>query len=1546
MSPKVREWRQVNRKSVNERPADFRQSRRVNKKAQARGWRRTLSIWLLAALPAGAALADSPPIVLEHLTTNDGLPQGTVLAALQDSQGFMWFGTEDGLVRYDGHELTRYAYSRTNQGGLPANYIQDIAEDAHHDLWIAVNDGGLVQWHRATDQFTVYRHDAKNPSSLASDLVCSILIDRRGRVWAGTRDAGIDILDPGTGRIQHLRHDPASANSLADDRIQVLARGASGAVWVGTEGGLDRTADNGRAFTHYRHSAGDARSLSSDDISQVLEEQDGTVWVGTLGGGIDRMDRTGQVTAVYRHDPHNAASLVNDDVNAMLEDRQGRLWAGTIEGLELLDRLSGKFTHYQHDDRDAGSLRDSWVKSLYEDGNGLVWIGTREGGVSRWNPRSWELGGRRPAWLADKPVTAFADAPDQKIWVAALDGGLRLFDARSGESTDVDEIAHRPNAVGSRRVMALHLDRQRTLWIGLMDGGLRTLSLDGRISAVGAKPGNPRALSAAGVMAIYEAFDGKIWVGTHGGGADVIDPVTGLIRQLPYDAAKGAITSANVTAFAEDAQGNMWIGTQGGGLDLARGDGTVFKVFRHEPTEPASLSANTVFAITVDADGRVWVATDGGGLELVEGSSAEPDAIRFDNVSQSEGLTSDTVYGVLPDLAGHLWLSGNAGLMRYDPRTRTIKTFHVEQGAQGEEFDYGAAWRLRDGRLCFGGPAGFNVFDPGKLTESTRPPHLALTRVDVLGVPMKSETPYWLLDHIDVDSHASILSLDFGAMDFTSAKRNRLSYRMPGLTDNWIDLGTQRRVTLTNLDEGDHILEVRGASADSVWSDTPLRLRIHRSPAPWKSREAFAAYGIALLGLLVSVLWRQRRKIALAVEAQQRLEAEVEARTQDLSASNRLLEEAAKAKSDFLARMTHELRTPMNGVVGMTELLERTPLAANQVPLIRTIRSSADVLLQIVNDLLDLSKAQARRIELERLPIDLVVLIEESMALFEAPAAAKGLELTVCPPAPHHRQLIGDPLRIRQILLNLIGNAVQFTDRGQVVVVADVVENGDRATAEVSVADSGVGISAAAAEKIFEPFTQADESTSRRFGGTGLGLAICRELAMLMDGAISVESQPGIGSTFKVRLEMRLGDPRTESGTAPPLAGRVRIMARQTALAEALERHARWFGLTVVPADPPGMVRASPAASPAPEVDLVIADAAAYAEFALRHTSSPTARTGALIVLATSGEAERLDLAEGGGAGSIVRKPVKRADLYHACATALGKGPVRADGAARPADGVGTMRGHVLVVDDEPVNGAVAQGYLAALDCTSVWVDEGTAALARCRVERFDLILMDVSMPGMDGFATTAHIRALDGPNRHVPIIALTAHDSKSYRARCLAAGMNELLEKPYTLEACASLIGPLIAGEFVAGGVDHAGAGDGELPDAGVDAKRASGSPPLRMVDQAVVAAVRKLPARGRGDLYTRLVELFRSSAGGDLAALQAALAAANSEAAAAICHKLKSSADNVGAGSFAAGLRKLEQQCKAGGVEECRRQFELLEEAFPALLDELERFTLKATA
>jgi signal transduction histidine kinase/ligand-binding sensor domain-containing protein/CheY-like chemotaxis protein/HPt (histidine-containing phosphotransfer) domain-containing protein len=1511
---------------VNKSRADFVHLRRVstNTDARSRRWP-TLIGWLcLTGAPAALAAIDAQPLILEHLTTTEGLPQGTVYATLQDSQGFIWLGTEDGLVRFDGHELVRYAYSPSARGGLPGNFIYQIAEDAHHDLWIVIKDTGVARWNRASDTFTVYRHDPANPQSLASDATNTVLVDGRGRIWVGTRDAGLNILDPASGHVERLRHDPSNPASLTDDRIDSLALDRAGNLWVGTEAGLDRRQPDG-AFIHFRHLATDTHSLSGNQISSVLEDQSGALWVGTLDGGLDRMERSGRVTQTFRHDPIRKTSLSADDVRAVLEDQAGHLWVGTAEGLDLLDRSTGEFNHYHHDASDAESLRDSFVMSLYEDATGLVWIGTRAGGVSRWDPRSWELGAHRPPWLGDKLVTAFADAPNGKVWIGSLGGGLVQFDAATGEAADIDTITGRRNTVGDQRVMSLHQDARGSLWIGTMTGGLRKLTPDGRIESIPVMAGDPHSLSAAGIMTIFEARSGRIWIGTNGGGANVLDPLTGLIRQLPYGTQAGAVTAPNVTAIAEDPSGNFWVGTDGGGLVLVRADGTVIKAFRHDPNDLTSLPANTVWALAVDERGRVWIGTDGGGLAVVVGSAASANAIRFRIVSHDDGLSSDTIYGVLTDSAGRLWLSGNAGLMRFDPDTGAVKTLHRERGLQGEEFDFNAFHRLRDGRLCFGGPGGFNIFDPSRLSENRRPPRLALTGLEVLGVPAPSATPYWLLDRIVVDHRASVISLDFGALDFTSPKRNRLAYRMVGLTDRWIDLGSQHRISLTNLDAGDHLLEVRAANADSVWSESPLRLTIHRDPAPWKSPWAYAAYSLAALGLIAYRLRLQRRKFRQIVAARERLESEVALRTRELVESNRQLADAARAKANFLDRMSHELRTPMNGVVGMTELLARTPLSSTQVRLTQTIRSSAQVLLQIVNDLLDLSKIQAGKVQLESLPIDLVPLLEECTSLFMGAAHAKGVELIVCPPAHDRGNLAGDPLRVRQILMNLIGNAVKFTAQGEVVVKADVDYIApDRANVHISVADTGIGMDAATISKIFEPFTQADESTTRRFGGSGLGLAICRELADLLGGAISVESRPEVGSTFKLTLPLRVEAESSRREPAPLPLRRVQILTRRPALAESLVRHVSALGLTVLDDD------RDRTAQLASHEDVVIVDAGNYQDYLRLYADSNRWSRPALIVVASPAEAETGGLARIVSASSIVSKPVHRDALYEALSMAMGA-PLVADAKAPAVTTETVSGGHVLLVEDEPVNAAVAQGYLSALGCTSVWVEDGPEAIARSTAERFDLILMDLSMPIMDGFATTALIRQREGAGRRVPIVALTAHDALNYRGICLDAGMDDLLAKPYTLEECADLLQRWIGSRA-------------DRP-AGEKALR-PGRDALSSVDPTAVASLRNLRLGKQLDLYSKLVDLFRVASSKSLAELRAALVISDFTAAAAICHKLASSAANVGALVFAKDVRLLGRTCIAGDIVAARQLHDDLETAHPALLEELLRLQLRESA
>jgi signal transduction histidine kinase/CheY-like chemotaxis protein/HPt (histidine-containing phosphotransfer) domain-containing protein len=861
--------------------------------------------------------------------------------------------------------------------------------------------------------------------------------------------------------------------------------------------------------------------------------------------------------------------------------------------------------------------------------------------------------------------------------------------------------------------------------------------------------------------------------------------------------------------------------------------------------------------------------------------------------------------------------------MRFDPETHAVKTYHREHGLQGEEFDYNAYYQLRDGRLCFGGPGGFNIFDAARLTDNPRAPRVALTRLEVLGVAVPSATPYWLLDRIELDYRASIASLDFSALDFTSPKRNRLAYRVAGLSDRWIDLGAQHRVTLTNLDAGDHLLEVRAANAASAWSDPPLRLTLHRDPPPWRAPWAYAAY--ALLLLLCALQWRRRQRLAMRqiVDAKRRLEAEVALRTRELVESNRQLAEAAQAKSNFLARISHELRTPLNGVVGMTELLGRSVLSTTQARLTQTIRSSAQLLMHIVNDLLDLSKLQAGKVELEALPLDLALVLEECTSMFAAAAEAKGVELTVCPPAQDASNLVGDALRIRQVLINLVGNAIKFTQQGAVVVKADVAAAAPgRADVRMTVADTGVGMSAAAIAKIFEPFTQADESTTRRFGGTGLGLAICRELAERMGGSVTVESHPNLGSTFCFRVPMQTSGPSAQAPTSTPCTQRrVRILTRQPALAESLVRHLTVLGLT-----PPADVLEEPPRAAAGE-DLFIADLATHETFVESLLAAPFAVQPGLVIIGTATQIDALQRRGRINAEVLVAKPVHRERLRQALQAAASVGVAPANESSHQPRVPAMNRGHVLLVEDEPVNAAVAHGYLVELGCSCVWVENGLEAVARSATERFDLIMMDLNMPVMDGLATTKLIRQRERAGGRVPIIALTAHDAKNYGDACRNADMDDLMTKPYTLDQCARLLDRwLVAAEPAA------------LPDADVDG--------LADVDDGAVAALQSLHSGANADLYARLVGLFRAASQAAFADLRSALRLGDLKAAGAVCHKFAASAANVGALTFARELRLLEEVCGSGDAERARRLCDRLLAAHPALIEELSRIQPRASA
>lgn len=1469
--------------------------------------------------------AEAPPLVVAHLSSLEGLPQGTVMATLQDSQGFVWLGTEDGLVRFDGHDIHRYAYTQSLKNGLPGNFVNAIVEDSLGDLWIGMKGAGVAHWSRSTDTFRSYRHEISNPDSISSDAVRTLLVDSSGRLWIGTLNAGVDVLDPKTGRIDHLRHGNDAAVSLIDDAVLTFMQDPRGRVWIGTKRGIDRWEFDGRTFHHAQSIDAGQAPLGDKRVTQIVPDRGGAIWVGTEDAGLYLMDSAERVIASFLHDV-DSSSITNNDIRAVLQDGGGNVWIGTADGLDLFDSKTHEFRHYNHDRADRDSLSDSTIMSLYEDKSGLLWIGTKAGGVDRFNPHSWELGGNRPSWLNGKLVTAFADAANGDIWVSSRGGGLVRINTLTGESSDVDKVLKPPNALGDRRVMSLRLDAHGTLWIGTMTDGLKSLSADGHLKSIPTAGGDSHSLSAPGIMTIFESRSGLLWIGTHGGGANVLDPATGLVRQLPYGTnIANAVSSENVTSFAEDAHGNMWIGTEDG-LDLATSEGAIKHVFHHDPDNAASLPADVVYSLVIDANGQVWVATNGGGLSRVDGSSLDPSAIRFKSIGGTDGLSNETIYGVLTDKQGGLWMSSNTGLMRYDVSTHEVRTYHREDGLQGEEFNFGASYKTRDGRLCFGGTEGYNIFRPEILSPRRNAPRVVLTQMEILGVPAAGATPFWLLHQISLDYRASIVSIGFAALDFASPNRNRFKYKISGLSDTWINLDTQRRLTLTNLESGDYLLEVRAANADSIWSSEPLRLAIHKDAAPWKSRAAYAVYVILAVAILLLGLWFQRKKWRQASSAKLMLESQVAQRTQELQETNQRLVVASEAKSNFLARMSHELRTPMNGVVGMTELLERTSLTAIQARQTQTIKSSAQTLLQILNDLLDLSKVQAGKIELECLPFNLTQLSEECASLFAGTAESKGLEVIVCPASRTDVQLKGDPLRIRQVLMNLIANAVKFTETGEIVINCEiVVDQPTLATVHIAVSDTGIGLRPEAITKIFDPFTQADETTTRRFGGSGLGLSICAELVKLMGGTISVNSELRVGSTFTVSLPLQTigaSDP-----VQPPLlrGRRVRIISRRGSLTESLRRYvAQLAPLSISIGGPPTDESLSDPS------ELTVWDADSYGATLHSFCSLEESIRGRIVVVATALAVEEHRLEQFIPTEWIVSKPVF-GDALRAALGAATEPDMALHGGPRAAPPTADFLNlHVLIVEDEAVNAEVAKGYLTELGCTSIWVQDGTAAIARSAIERFDLILMDLNMPGLDGFATAQFIREHEQPGTAVPIVALTATEANDCRERCLLAGMDAVLSKPYTYAQFAEILNSMTGRPG---------------PTAG---KVATGRPghPVLHVDRSVINA---LPTIGRGDqhdLFNHLIGIFRRSSTLALEEIGLAFLAQDYEAARSTCHKMKSGAANVGALGFADLMEELERACAARDGERARSLHKRLLANHTSLIELLELTRIEESA
>ena len=1411
---------------------------------QSRAFPVLLALGCLAFGP-GLVGAETLDLPLASLSTADGLSQAAVHAIAQDQQGFMWFGTQEGLNRFDGYRFEVYTHDPDDPDSISSDYIETLYVDRDGTLWVGTASGGLNRLDQATGKFVHFLHDPNDAESLSHNHVRAILEDASGVIWVGTDGGGLNRFDADTRRFERLGMDQVEQKGEVNERVRSLCEDRDGAIWIGTDGsGLGRFDPASGSFTRYRNDPLDRNSLSSDRVRTTYIDADGDLWVGTYTAGLNRFDRKTRTFERFGHHQSDPTALSSDLVSAMLQDSRGRLWVGTDRGLNQWQPDRQGFVTLRHDPANPMSLSEDRVLSLYQDAGGVLWVGTYAG-VNKWNA---ELGHfahynhdpEASQGLGNDVVTSFAQDSGGDIWIGTYGGGIHRMDSADGTVRRYPLDSGRPGGLSDPRVMSVHVDRSGLIWVGTYTGGLNRLDpSSGEITYFRHDPGDPNSLSADGVTGILEDRRGILWVGTYQGGLNRYDPANGSFTRFQHDPDDPASIGSNrVLMIVEDSSGALWIGTDGGGLNRLDDEGS-FRRFMHDTADRNSLSHDRVWAIHEDARGDLWVGTQGRGVNRWRAQDRERGVVRFQHYTSKQGLPNTAINGIQSDEFGNIWLSSNQGLVRLNPVTQVVKTFDQNQGLQSNDFNQGAHFRAADGRLFFGGSNGFNAFYPSAVRDNPNAPPVVLTSFLKFNAEAISGGTLATIDRLELGHEDYVIGFEFSALDFTDPASNRYKYKLEGFDRDWVDASSVRRATYTNLGAGHYNFRVIASNNDGVWNERGASLRIDVKPAPWETWWAYTLY-VALGLASVSAYVRMRiRRMERAAELQR-------------------AEAASRAKSQFLATMSHEIRTPLNGVLGMAALLLDTGLSGKQRHYAGTIRRSAESLLATLTDILDFSKIEAGKLELECIEFEPREQVEEAVELLAGLAHAKGLEVitSFSPELPN--TVRGDHLRLRQVVSNLLSNAIKFTEKGEILVALDVEQRyADQVRLRCSVKDTGIGLSDDQHAKIFDSFAQADESTTRRFGGTGLGLAIARQLTEAMGGEIGVTSTLGDGAEFwfTVTLDAPQSDPRL--APAQDLAGRRILIVDDNATLRAVlaAQCARWG---MVPSQAgtgaQGLALMHQSVQRGLPYDVILLDVAmpslSGTVLARMTLATPELREIPILLMDKGmGEDESgVDITQ----VSRILKPIRGIELYKTIAVALGRERTE----NRPARRLQFDKpdGRVLLVEDNRTNQEVARGLLEAFGCVVETADDGRAALAALRRRPYDLVLMDCLMPGMDGLEATRRLRALpDKEGGRVSVVALTADTTPAGKQACIEAGMDAFLTKPISPEQLFSVIARWLGGEGLSaaagarrGGTSATGNEEGVAPESECEV-------PV-LLDSKVLRSVQMLQQAGKPDLVRRI--------------------------------------------------------------------------------------------
>jgi signal transduction histidine kinase/ligand-binding sensor domain-containing protein/AraC-like DNA-binding protein/ActR/RegA family two-component response regulator len=1075
-----------------------------------------------------SSLSQVPVLNFRNITDEQGLSNTSVESIFQDDRGFMWFGTLDGLNRYDGNKILVYTHKSGDLASLSDNSIQSIMEDRNHEIWIGTSKG-LNILNPSTGKFIQFLH-SPDPNSLSNNSIQVIFQDRENNIWIGTEN-GLNRWNPKTGGFTHFMHLNQDKKSLSDNRIHCLTEDSLGNLWIGTQNGLNLYDKKEHHFWHIRdYIPPKSNSEDFNNIQKIKADRENHLWILVYDHGLLNFDPAMKSVQYFHHEDNEPNSLGSDILRDILIDHLGRVWIGGVNaGLNLYIPKTHDFTNYHHESDNPFSLSQKSVQCLIEDRQNNIWIGTLRGGINLYSPlrERFKLFKQTvsPNSLIYDDIRSFLQDKSGRIWIGADGGGLDLFNEASGTFKHYRHDPHNPSSLSSSAIISLSPDVGDKIWISTWNGGLNLFNPENnRFVHYKNTPNNPHSINSDFVRKAFQDSQNQIWIATDRGGVNMFDPIHQTFSHRVYDP-KGItrIWGNNIIDINEDHKHNIWILSLDSGINCySLSTQRISHYYR--PEEGATSDIALSFT---DHRDRLWIGRKG--LYLLDNKKNQ-----FILYTHLAGLDREYIKGILEDNEHNLWISTSNGITKFNPETYRFKKFNIGDGLQGLEFEVNSCMKAQNGELFFGGVNGFNVFYPERIRSNPYIPPVYLTGFQILNkeiVPGEKDSPLEkdisFTREIHLNYKQASFSFLFSALNLVVPENNQYAYKLENFDKNWIQAGTERKAVYTNIDPGEYIFRVKASNNDGLWNEKGTEIKIYISPPFWQTAWFEVLSLILVFGLSYWILYLRRSFELKSLEEKKN-------------------EELHQIQLQFFTNISHEFRTPLSLILGPLEKISYETSAEKIAHYYQTIQRNAHRLMNLINELMDFRKVQSGALGLKIQKDNLILFLQDIVEEFKDSSENKKIVLNFNPSKELEESWF-DRNILEKIVLNLINNAFKYTDQnGQITVeLLDSLENFLPSFSNellithslkakkyfyILVRDNGIGISKESIGHLFERYYRISSTHL----GSGVGLAFVKSLTRLHKGDIYVYSERNKGTEIIIALPWGLENYTDMEREIPP----------------------------------------------------------------------------------------------------------------------------------------------------------------------------------------------------------------------------------------------------------------------------------------------------------------------------------------------------------------------------------------------------------------------------